>query len=142
MVTRDLFAAKLAELRDRVQRVTTHVPESVETLRADRDALDLVAFNLMLCVQICADIASHVIADEGWPVARSLAEGFTRLEERGVLSSGTAEGLRRAVGLRNVVAHGYAGIDVDMCFRAATGGVADFEAYARELSTWALAHSD
>lgn len=142
MVNRDLLAAKIAELQDRVQRVKTHVPETVEMLRADRDALDLVAFNLMLCVQICADIASHVVADEGWPVARSLAESFTRLEEHGVLTSATAESLRRAVGLRNVVAHGYAGIDVEMCYRAATRGVADLEEYARELSTWALSRRD
>jgi uncharacterized protein YutE (UPF0331/DUF86 family) len=138
MVNRDLLAAKIAELQDRVQRVRTLVPENVERLRANRDALDLVAFNLMLSVQICADIASHVIADEGWPVARSLAEGFTRLEERGVVSPATAESLRRAVGLRNVVAHGYAGIDVEMCYRAATRGVADLEEYAKELGKWAL----
>jgi uncharacterized protein YutE (UPF0331/DUF86 family) len=142
MVNRDLLAAKMAELQNRVERVKTHVPATVETLRTDRDALDLVAFNLMLCVQICADIASHVIADEGWPVARSLAESFTRLEERGILTSATAESLRRAVGLRNVVAHGYAGIDVQMCYRAATSGVANLEAYARELSAWALSRHD
>ena len=106
MVNKDLLAAKLAELSDRVQRVKTHAPQSVGHLKADRDKLDLVAFNLMLSVQICADIASHVIADEGWPVARTLAEGFTRLEERGILKPSTAESLRRAVGLRNVVAHG------------------------------------
>jgi uncharacterized protein YutE (UPF0331/DUF86 family) len=138
MVNRDLLAAQIAELQDRVQRVRIHVPENMESLRADRDALDLVAFNLMLSVQICADIASHVIADEGWPVARSLAEGFTRLEEHGVVSAATAENLRRAVGLRNVVAHGYAGIDVEMCYRAATRGVSDLEEYAKELGKWAL----
>ena len=60
MVNRDLVAAKLAELNDRVQRVRTHAPQSVEELEADRDRLDLVAFNLMLSVQICADIAGQV----------------------------------------------------------------------------------
>lgn len=139
MVNKDLLAAKLAELHDRVQRVKLHVPESEEGLRKDRDVLDLVSFNLMLSVQICADIASHVIADEGWPAARSLAESFTRLEEHGVLAPVTAESLRRAVGLRNVVAHGYAGIDISMCYRAATVGVGDLEEYAKSLGRWALA---
>lgn len=67
MVDRDLLTTKLAELHHRVQRVTASVPESAEALRADRDALDLVSFNLMLAVQVCADMASHSIADEGCP---------------------------------------------------------------------------
>lgn len=136
MVDRDLLAAKLTELADRVARVRSRVPGDPKALSDDRDALDLVAFNLMLSVQICADIAGHIIADEGWPAARTLAEGFTRLEERQLLSRDTAESLRQAVGLRSVVAHGYASIDVEKCFRAATDGVADLDAFAREVGRW------
>jgi hypothetical protein len=73
MVDLDLIAAKLAELADRVARVRKHRPASAEVLAADRDALDLVSFNLMLAVQSCLDVASHLIADEGWPPARDLA---------------------------------------------------------------------
>jgi uncharacterized protein YutE (UPF0331/DUF86 family) len=73
MVDRDLIAAKLAELADRVARVRTRCPPTVEELSEDRDALDVVSFNLMLAVQSCADIASHIIADEGWPPAREIA---------------------------------------------------------------------
>lgn len=38
--------------------------------------------------------------------AENLAEGFRRLAERKVIADSTAEALPRAVGLRNVVAHG------------------------------------
>lgn len=141
MVNRDLLAAKLTELADRIARVRGHTPGAADMLRTDRDALDLVAFNLMLSVQICADIASHVIADERWPAARTLAEGFTRLSEHGVLPATTALSLARAVGFRNIVAHGYAGIDVDACFRAATEGADDLEAFARAVSAWADAEA-
>lgn len=96
----------------------------------------------MLAVQICADIASHLIADEGWPVAKSLADGFNRLAERGVLQPKTAEALCKAVDLRNVVAHGYAGVDPQLVFAAATRGVTDLEAFAREVSRFALDNSD
>ncbi len=34
----------------------------------------------MICVQICADITSHLIADEGWLSARTLAEGFKQTQ--------------------------------------------------------------
>ncbi len=137
MVNRDLLSAKLADLADRVGRVRSRCPPTAAELLANRDALDLVAFNLMLAVQICADIASHVIADEAWPPASTLAGGFHRLHEKGALSAATAAALGRAVGLRNVVAHGYAAVDPAMVHLAATQGLGDLEAFAREIASWA-----
>jgi len=137
MVNRSLLASKLAELQDRMTRVRSHAPDSAERLAVDRDALDIISFNLMLCVQVCADVASHLIADEGWVSARSLAESFSRLEEHGVISAQTAGSLRQAVGLRNVVAHGYAQIDLDACFRAATTGLQQLNEFAKEVTRWA-----
>lgn len=137
MVNRDLLAAKLALLDAHLARINDRVPPNASALREDQDALDIVAFNLMQSVQICSDISSHLISDEGWPIVRTLAEGFVRLREQGVLSVSTAEALGRAVGLRNVVAHGYAGIDVELCFEAATAGVADLRRFAQEVSAWA-----
>lgn len=141
MVNRDLLALKLTELLSRIDRVRSRVPDTAEDLRGDRDALDIVAFNLMLSVQSCSDIASHVIADEGWAAATTLAEGFARLREHGVIGETTSESLGQAVGLRNIVAHGYAAIDVELCHRAATVGLADLEAFAREVSVWAESSS-
>jgi len=137
VVDRGLLSAKLAELTDRSERARSRCPASVEELGADRDALDLVSFNLMLAVQTCSDIASHLIADEGWPTAQSLAAAFNQLRDRGVISSATATALARAVGLRNVVAHGYAGINPAMVHAAATTGVRDMEAFAHEVAAWA-----
>lgn len=136
VVDPDLIAAKLTELSDRVARVTSKCPSTVDELRDDRDALDVVSFNLMLAVQSCADIASHIIADEGWPTASNLAGGFNRLRDEAVISADTAVALCRAVGLRNVVAHGYAGINPTMVHDAAIKCVADLEAFAREVAAW------
>src|SRR4051812_22503407 len=102
MVNRDLLAAKLAELADRIWRVRRHCPHTAGELALNRDALDLVAFNLMLSVQSASDIASHLIADCGWPVATTMAEAFDRLAANGVLSQPVAKALGRAVGLRNI----------------------------------------
>jgi uncharacterized protein YutE (UPF0331/DUF86 family) len=137
MVNRNLLAAKLTELAERIARARKHCPATPDALRADRDALDLVSFNLMLAVQACADIASHLIADEGWPAAATLGEAFERLHEHGVIAAGTAVALGRAAGLRNIVAHGYGGVDAAIVHGAATNGVAQLEAFAHEVAAWA-----
>lgn len=136
MVNADLMAAKLADLRDRLDRVRAHRRTDAAALNADRDALDLVSFNLMLAVQICADIASHLIADESWPVAKNLAQSFLRLRDQGVIQPTTTDALVRAVGLRNVVAHGYGAIDASMVHEASTRGLEDLERFAQQVASW------
>lgn len=139
MVDADLVAAKLAELRRRMERVSAHTPRDEEALSADVDALDLVSFNLLLCVQAALDVGSHIIADEGWAPAATLGETFDRLHEGGVLSADVAGAMRKAAGLRNVVAHGYAAVDMKVVFNAATTGLVDLETFAREVAAWTKA---
>ena len=141
VVNRNLLSSKLAELADRLNRIRLLGTLSVEELSANRDAFDLASFNLMLAVQICADIAAHLIADERWPAAKNLAEGFTRLEEQSVIAPAVAGALRKAVGLRNVVANGYARIDPPAIHAAATSGLADLEAFSRAVASWAALQS-
>jgi uncharacterized protein YutE (UPF0331/DUF86 family) len=136
MVKKDLVTAKLAELAQRTARVVAKRPSTISELETNADTLDIVSFNLMLAVQLCADIASHITADENWKPAKSLAEGFTRLLENGVIRNDTAEALKRAVGLRNVVAHGYGHVDANSVFVAATRGVTDLSNFASEVAQW------
>jgi uncharacterized protein YutE (UPF0331/DUF86 family) len=136
MVDTNLVVAKLRELAERIARVRMHCPPDASALAANSDALDLVSFNLMLAVQSCLDLASHLISDEGWPPADTYAEAFQRLEEHGVLSRETAEILGKATGLRNLVAHGYGGVDPELIHNAAVHGLADLERFAREVSAW------
>lgn len=136
MTDRDVVTAKLAELEDRLGRVRANVRGSAAALASDRDASDLVAFNLMLAVQTCLDVASHVIADERWAPAATLAESFHLLAERGVITAETDTALGRAASFRNVVAHGYGRVVSDILFAAATDGVRDLERFAREVAAW------
>ena len=136
MVRADIVTSKLSDLGARIARVRAHTPATSSQLRDDQDALDLVSFNLMLCVQSAADIASHVVADEGWRPAVTLAEAFERLRENGVVTKPTAEAMAKAAGLRNVVAHGYAGVDIEMVFAAASRGPSDLDAFAAEVAAW------
>jgi uncharacterized protein YutE (UPF0331/DUF86 family) len=136
MVDPGLVASKLSELADHLERVRARRKATADELGRDRDALDLVSFHLMLAVQTCADIASHLIADEGWAAAGSLGGAFERLRCQGVISAPVCGALARAVGLRNVVAHGYSGVRPEMIHAAATAGLANLEAFSREVATW------
>lgn len=136
MVDADLLSSKFRELSRRLVQIRRHCAPDAASLAANPDALDLVSFNLMLAVQACLDIASHLIADQHWLPAESLGEAFERLGERGVLTRATTEALRGAAGLRNIVAHGYEGPRADLIHAAATDGIRDLERFAAEVSSW------
>ena len=88
-------------------------------------------------MQSAADIASHIVADDGWRPALTLADALERLRENGVIAKPTADAMAKAAGLRNGVAHGYAGLDVESVFAAASRGVGDLDAFAAEVALWA-----
>jgi uncharacterized protein YutE (UPF0331/DUF86 family) len=136
MVDLDVLSRKLAELRDRLARVREHCPASPEALSADRDALDLVSFNLLLAVQSCLDLASHIISDQGWPPAATAREAFARLHGEGVLSAQTAAAVQQAAAMRNLLVHVYADADAEIIHDAAVRGLADLERFAAEVASW------
>ncbi len=142
MVDPDIVAGKLAELAHRIERVIENRRDTAEALGADENSLDVVSFNLMLAVQACADIASHLIADEGWTTPPNLAQSFVSLREHGVITDETAKTLGRAVGLRNVVAHAYGQINTAAVHRAATDGIGDLQRFAAEVARWLSARSE
>lgn len=136
MVDADVVAVKLAEVADRLERVRLCCPADAEALATDRDALDLVSFNLILAIQAALDIASHVIADEGWPAAATLAESFVRLHEHEVISAETLAGIRPAAGMRNILTHLYSGVDPAKVHLAATTRLVELERFAEEVGAW------
>jgi len=136
MVDVDVVAVKLAEIADRLERVRSCCPAEAETLAQDRDALELVSFNLILAIQAALDVASHIIADEGWPAAATLNESFVRLHEHQVISAETLTGVRPAARLRNILAHMYSSVDPGKVHLAATVGLSELERFAGEVGSW------
>lgn len=136
MVDQDVLARKLAELVDKISRVRMHCPDDAQALAGNRDALDLVSFNLQLAVQTCLDIANHLISDEGWGLAGTSKEAFGRLHEHGVISAEAVRALVEAAGLRNLIAHAYGDADPSRIYEAAVYGLPDLERFAREVGVW------
>ena len=141
MVDRNVVTAKLRELSERVERVRLHAPADVSGLEEDQDALDLVSFNLMLSVQSCLDLATHIVSDENLRPVENAAEAFKRLAEHGVISKETAKALAGVAGMRNIVAHGYAGVVPQKIHDAAVNGLADLGRFSREVSAWMAGQS-
>ena len=113
MVDADVVFAKLDVIDRCLQRI--------EAIRGGRrqelepvDVDDIIAINLQRAIQAAIDLASHVVAEEGYGVADSTAGVFTLLEQRGVIDGALAGRLRKMVGFRNIAIHEYRSVDPEI----------------------------
>lgn len=129
----ELILEKIESLRRCVQRVEDKRADSVEDLERDWDRQDIVTVNLTRAVQLCVDIAAHLISEDDGAPPDMMAEGFDRLHEMGVLSAGLARRLKGAVGFRNVAVHAYRSIDWQIVHSITHERLDDFRQFAQAV---------
>ena len=82
-----------------------------------------------MAVQICIDIAAHIVSDEGLGVPGSTSELFYFLEENGFLDPQTTDKMVKAVGFRNLVVHEYGKLDLEEAFEVAQEDIKDLDEF-------------
>lgn len=135
---RELIEEKLESLRRCVRRIEDKRASSVSELQADWDTQDILSVNLTRAVQLCVDIAAHLIAETDQPSPDTMAGGFDRLHNMSVLPGALANRLKGAVGFRNVAIHAYRDIDWAIVHSITHERLDDFRRFARQV----VAHLD
>lgn len=133
MVREEVLIAKISSVRHHLRRIRDRLPGSEESFVTDEDARDIVVHNLWQAIRGCIDLAAHVVSDEGLGQPSQLGELFDLLAEAGVVPLELAARLRRAVGLRNIMAHEYVRLELPIVYRAARYERGDIEAFLLRL---------
>ena len=111
MVSPDVAARKIAGASARLADADEILSLGRDAFLEDVKSRDLATFYVFLAIQDCLDLASHWVADAGWPPPGEAAEAFETLADRGVIDRELTDAMRAATGLRNRIAHGYASVD-------------------------------
>lgn len=127
MVKRSIITSKIMVTEEFICRVREKLSPSFDVFEKDRDAQDLVLFNLTQAIQSCIDIAAHIVSDESLGYAGSMNEFFYLLQGKKIITAELTEQLVKAVGFRNVCVHGYLDLDFKVVYEAASTGVNDLE---------------
>ena len=88
-----------------------------------------------LAIQECVDLAAHWVADAGWGLPDDAGSTFDVLVQRGAIENGLADTLRRATGLRNRIAHGYAMLDYPRVQIEAQEGIPALRTFLAAVAT-------
>ena len=110
MTDRDLVLKKLAVIETSVQELRARArPDALAT---DVVQERFVEHTLQIAIQAVLDVASHIVSDERLGEPRTNRELLDLLERNGWLPPDVASVVRRMVGLRNILVHGYDIVDV------------------------------
>ena len=120
-----VIASKLESLRRYLDRITSKKPESLDDLLQDIDVQDIIALNLERSVQLCVDIANHILSSLEDSPAMSMAESFERLSEKKIIPDELGKNLKKAVGFRNLSVHAYDKIDWKLVWNILEGDLKD-----------------
>lgn len=101
------------ELVDRNKRYLEGINESFDPHDADYTLLQAVKHSLFEIAEACIDIASHIVAAEGFDRPPDYAGLFPVLADNGVLNDALAERLADMARFRNVLVHQYGELEVE-----------------------------
>lgn len=104
-------------IRKRLAFIETCVRELQTLARPDRLSVDVreerfVEHTLQLAIQAALDVASHVVSDERLGEPTTNHDFFVLLAKAGWISEEQSMVLRKMVGFRNLVVHGYLAVDL------------------------------
>ena len=110
MTDPDLLAKRLALIETSVTELRTLARP--EALLSDIREQRFVEHTLQIAIQAALDAASHIVSDRRLGEPRTNRELFDLLARGGWIDEPLAESLRRMVGFRNVLVHGYDDVDL------------------------------
>jgi uncharacterized protein YutE (UPF0331/DUF86 family) len=129
VVDRNLILRKLAELEEYLGQVKEYAPMTVDRYSEDWKAQRVVERTLQMMVEICVDIAGHIISDKGYRVPATYADTFRVLHENGLLNKGLFETMERMAKFRNIIIHHYDKVDTQIIIGILKKDLKDFSAY-------------
>jgi uncharacterized protein YutE (UPF0331/DUF86 family) len=132
----DAIVRRLAVLCSALDDLALPRAGDAAALAADRVLRAAVERWLQLAIEACIDIASHVVAAEGWPPPATARDAFRVLASHGRLPAELAERLGAAAGLRNLLVHDYVSVDLDQLARIVRDDLADLRHFAGLAASW------
>lgn len=132
-MTIEVLHQKIESLRNCIQRIESKRPFSVDELKINFDLQDIISINLERAVQVCVDIASHLLAEKNGPTPSTMAESFVLLAQDNIISDSTAQALVKAVGLRNLLVHEYSKVNWNIVSSVANSHLDTFRVFAKEI---------
>lgn len=135
MIDRHAVEERLSFIDAMLHRLKGYRDLSFEQFSQDETRCHAALYELQTTLEAVTDIGNHLIAALGLRKPQERAEIVAILAENGIIPQPLAERLRQAVGLRNLLVHGYLRIALDMVHRIIQERLGDIEEFCQAVIT-------
>lgn len=111
MVDKTLLLRKLADLQEYMKQVGEYSNIKVSEYSKDWKIQRIAERTLQMMIEICVDIANHIISDSEYRVPKSYADTFKVLYENNILEKRLFTKMEKMAKFRNIIVHHYDNID-------------------------------
>ena len=106
-----LVIRKLRALRTHREELREYSSITLDAYRSDWKVQRIVERTLQMMVEICADVASHLVSASDLRVGTSVADAFRSLGEAAILPPELTPRMTAMAGFRNILVHQYEAVD-------------------------------
>jgi uncharacterized protein YutE (UPF0331/DUF86 family) len=133
LVDKLLVGRKLADIDTYLKQVGDFSKISLNQYKNDWKTQRIVERTLHILIEVCVDIANHIISDEAMRLPTGYADTFRVLMENRVIGKKLCGTLERMAKFRNVVVHQYETIDPTIVVLILHRNLLDFEKFKEAI---------
>ena len=133
MVDKLLLGRKLAEMETYLSQINEFSMISASAYRKDWKTQRIVERTLQMLIELCIDIAGHVISDKDMRLPTGYADAFKVLMENKIISKKLFTTMEKMAKFRNLIVHQYEKIDSTIIVSILRKNLTDFEKYKKAI---------
>ena len=133
LVDKLLIGRKLTQLDTYLDQIREFSKISIAAYKSDWKMQRIVERTLQMLIELCIDIANHIISDEGLRLPSGYADTFTVIMEKKVINRNLFKTMDKMAKFRNVVVHQYEKIDPAIVVSILHQNLKDFENYKKAI---------
>ena len=99
----------------------------------DKILIGSAKYYLQVSIEVCLDVASHIIASERLRAPKDYADSFSVLNEAGIITSDLCRQLRQMAKFRNRLVHLYGEIDNEYIYKFLQSDLDDFTEFKKTI---------
>jgi uncharacterized protein YutE (UPF0331/DUF86 family) len=133
LVDKILMGRKIAQIDTYLEQIREFSKISVGAYKKNWKTQRIVERTLQILIEVCIDIANHIISDEGMRLPEGYADTFEVLMENGIIDKRLFPTMMKMTKFRNVIVHQYEKIDPAIVVSILHRQISDFERYKKAI---------
>ena len=133
MVDQLLVGRKLAQVDSYLGQMREFSKISLAAYKKNWKTQRIVERTLQILIEVCVDIANHIISDQGMRLPTGYADTFEVLQEAKVINKRLGDTMERMAKFRNIFVHQYEKIDPVIVVSILRKNLIDFEKYKKAI---------